>query len=74
MKFIIKGTKPIVYDTLDWVAMEDSNTGKCFLNIMGKLFRLDNESFEMLHTFYENKLLDPLWTIVLENGHIFIWN
>jgi hypothetical protein len=74
MKFIIKGTKPIVYDTLDWVAMEDSNTGKCFLNITGKLFRLDNESFEMLHTFYENKLLDPLWTIVLENDHIFIWN
>lgn len=74
MRFIIKGTKPIVYDTLDWVAMEDSNTGKCFLNIMGNLFRLDNESFEMLHTFYENKLLDPLWTIVLENDHIFIWN
>jgi hypothetical protein len=41
---------------------------------MGKLFRLDNESFEMLHNFYENKLLDPLWTIVLENDHIFIWN
>lgn len=74
MRFIIKGTKPIVYDTLDWVAMEDSNTGKCFLSIMGKLFRLDRESFEMLHNFYENKLLDPLWTIVLENDHIFIWN
>lgn len=74
MKFIIKGTKPITYDTLDWVAMEDSNTGKCFLNIAGKLFGLDNESFEMLHSFYENKMLDPLWTIVLENDHIYIWN
>lgn len=74
MKFIIKGTKPIVYDTLDWVAMEDANTGKCFLNIMGKFFRLDNESFEMLHSLYESKLLDPLWIIVLENDHIFIWN
>lgn len=74
MKFVIKGTKPITYDTLDWVAMEDANTGKCFLNIAGKLFRLDNESFEMLHSFYEDKLLDPLWTIVLENDHIYIWN
>lgn len=74
MKFVIKGQRPIIYDTLDWVAMEDSNSGKCFLNISSKLFRIDSESFEMLHSLYESKMLDPLWTIVIDNTHIYIWN
>lgn len=73
MRFIIKGVRPIFYDTLDWTAVEEANTKICVLNIEGKLFKIDSESFEMLNFFYENNVLDPMWTVVIDNGHTFVW-
>lgn len=74
MQFVIKtATKPYMTETTDWVVMEEKDTKTCVLDIMGKLFEIDKESFEMLYSLYESKLLNPLWTIVLDDKHIFIW-
>lgn len=75
MRFVIKTpTRPVAVETLDWAIFEEKDSNICVLNIQGKLFEVDSESFEMLYNFYSNKMLNPMWTIVLDNKHVFVWN
>jgi hypothetical protein len=74
MKFAIKtNSMPLMLKTDDWMAGENSKTGRPFLSIGRHIYSLDAESFEMIYFMSQNQLFDDNMTLVFDRGHVDIW-
>ena len=74
MKFILKTDSiPFGIVTDDWVAADNNKTGKTYIRINKALYEIDKESFELLYFMYANELFRDNMTMVLDKGHVSIW-